>query len=354
MEKIKYILGIETSCDDTGVAICKIEGKKITLIDAMLSSQIDIHKEYGGVVPEVASRLHLENLPILFKEILNRNNITKEMLDAIGVTQGPGLKGSLLMGMNYSKGLSFALNKPLIGVNHIKAHIMAALLDNQELSFPFLAVVVSGGHTEIISANSLSDMKVLTKTIDDAAGEAFDKSASLLGFDYPGGASLSRLADTVSDAYKGTVSSNNLKEIKSKFALPKVMREAKGFSFSGLKTAISLLLKKYQDELQDENIKACLCYAIQDAIVDAIIYKTKKILKTPSYKNYKNVVLAGGVAANKCLRKRFENLQGVNLYLPDFKHCQDNGAMVAYLASKMYLENDFISLDAKVYPRWEL
>lgn len=336
MIETKYILGIETSCDDTGISICKIENGNIILLDEILSSQIDVHKEYGGVVPEVASRLHLENLPILFAEILKRNSLLPNDLSAIGVTQGPGLKGSLLMGVNFAKGLSYSLNIPLIGVHHIKAHILASMLDNKELMYPFLAIVVSGGHTEIVNVKSLDDMIVLTKTHDDAAGEAFDKSANLLGFDYPGGAALSKLADTVES---------------SSFELPKVMREAEGFSFSGLKTAISLLVKKHQDALKDENVKASLCHAIQDSIVDAILYKTKKILKS---NNIKNIVLAGGVAANKCLRKRLGEIQGVVLNCPNFTHCQDNGAMVAFIASKMYLENKFISLDAPVYPRWEI
>lgn len=341
MNKNKYILGIETSCDDTGIAICRIDGDSITLVDEVLSSQVDIHKEYGGVVPEVASRLHLQNLPILYKEILSRNSLTPNDLTSIGVTQGPGLKGSLLMGVNFAKGLSFALKKPLIGVHHIKAHIMASMLDNDSLDFPFLAIVVSGGHTEIVLVNSLFDMKVLTRTIDDAAGEAFDKSANLLGFDYPGGAALSKLADTID---------KDSSEFMH-FELPKVMREAKGFSFSGLKTAISLLVKKHEGELLNQNIKASLCYAIQDSIVDAIIYKTKKILKEV---NINNIVLAGGVAANKCLRKRLGALKNVKLTCPNFNHCQDNGAMTAFLASKMYLNNEFINLDAQVFPRWDI
>lgn len=333
---MEYILGIETSCDDTGVAVCGIENGKITLIDELLSSQIDAHKEYGGVVPEVASRLHLTNLPILYDEIFKRNDFKKEDLNAIGVTQGPGLKGCLLMGVNFAKGVSFSLKKPLIGVHHIKAHIMAALMDNEELTFPFLAIVVSGGHTEIVEVNSINDMKVLTRTIDDAAGEAFDKSANLLGFDYPGGAALSKIADSVTS---------------SEFSLPKVMTEAEGFSFSGLKTAISLLIKKNQDFLNDEKTKASLCFAIQDAIVGAIIYKTKKILRN---KKYKSVVLAGGVAANKYLRKKLGELQGITLYCPKFTHCQDNGAMVSYLASMMYKEKMFIENNAEVYPRWDI
>ena len=336
-----YILGIETSCDDTGIAICKIENDKIFLVDEVLSSQIDIHKEYGGVVPEVASRLHLKNLPILFNEILNRNNLKPNDFSAIGVTEGPGLKGSLLMGVNFAKGLSFSLNKPLIGVHHIKAHIMASMLDNEELNFPFLAIVVSGGHTEIVKVNSLNDMVVLTRTIDDAAGEAFDKSANLIGFEYPGGAALSKLADSIDKDSENFIN----------FDLPKVMRGAEGFSFSGLKTAISLLVKKFEDKLKDDYVKASLCYAIQDSIVDAILYKTKKILKTS---DFKNIVLAGGVAANKCLRKRLGELRNVKLYCPNFTHCQDNGAMVSYLAAKMFLEKKFIELNAEVYPRWDI
>ncbi len=333
---MEYILGIETSCDDTGIAICGIDSGKITLLDEVLSSQIDVHKEYGGVVPEVASRLHLKNLPILFKKILESTKLTPQDLSAIGVTQGPGLKGSLLMGVNFAKGVAFSLSKPLIGVHHIKAHIMASLLDNPELKFPFLAIVVSGGHTELVDVQSLDNMTVLSRTIDDAAGEAFDKSANLLGFTYPGGADLSKLADTVNG---------------SNFVLPKVMREAEGFSFSGLKTAISLLVKKNKDKLEDENIKASLCFAVQDSIVDAILYKTKKVLKNS---HFKNIVLAGGVAANKYLRKKLEGLNNVRLYCPDFKHCQDNGAMVSFLASKMYVEKNFIDYKAQVFPRWEL
>ena len=288
------VLGIESSCDETACSIfeCseKDDGREPKLLGENVASQEKVHVLYGGVVPELASREHLTNLPVLVASLCNELKIDVNDIDAVGVTRGPGLKGCLLMGVCFAEGFALARNIPLIGINHIEAHLSVTLLDNPELKYPFLALIVSGGHTEIVYVTGLGQYKIIAQTSDDAAGEAFDKAANLLGFPYPGGAKLAALADTVQS---------------SQFKLPKVMREAEGFSFSGLKTAISLLVADAKEKYGDDLPLAELAYTVQDSIVDALVYKLKKAIK--DY-NIDKVALAGGVSANKYLRKRIGSL----------------------------------------------
>lgn len=307
-------LGIETSCDETAVALLSFSDGNARLICEEVSSQFEVHKAYGGVVPELASREHLRNLPLLLDGVLARGACRLEDLAVIGVTGGPGLKGCLLMGISFAKGLALPSALPLLEVNHIEAHLLAACLDNPDLRYPFLSLIVSGGHTEIHEVHGLGQYRLVARTMDDAAGEAFDKSANLLGYDYPGGAALAALADSYG---------------KSEIRLPRVMREAEGFSFSGLKTAISLAVQERKGALSDPAVKGSLASAIQEAIVDALIFKLKQAVKKSGIRQ---ISLAGGVSANQCLRRRMGELKGCQAYFPAAEHCMDNAAMVAYAA----------------------
>jgi N6-L-threonylcarbamoyladenine synthase len=306
---LKKSLAIETSCDESALAIMSMDSLEV--IDECIASQIPMHQLYGGVVPELAAREHLRSLPILLKEITVKNNLSLSELSEICVTTGPGLKGCLLMGVCFAEGLATALNIPLFAVNHIEAHLLAPMLDNQNLKPPYLGLVVSGGHTELIQVNDIGHYQVISRTTDDAAGEAFDKSAHLLGFPYPGGASLAKIADSVDS---------------SQFELPLVMKDSNDFSFSGLKTAISLMIKKNQERLQDTQIKAELCHAIQSSIIDALILKVKRAIKKTGIKK---VAVTGGVAANIALRKAIQGLN-VETFYPDFIHCTDNAGMIGF------------------------
>lgn len=338
------VLGIETSCDETAVALLRMqaEDEKVEILAEIVSSQIDLHRLYGGVVPELAAREHLRNLPLLYEQAVKEAKIEEAQIDCVAVTTGPGLKGCLLMGTNFSKGLvkglSSSRNVELVAVNHIEGHIWAAALENADLKPPFLALVVSGGHTEIVLVRDFADYEIIAKTSDDAAGEAFDKSAYLLGFPYPGGADLSKLADTVTS---------------SRFKLPKVMREAEGFSFSGLKTAISLLIKKQSEvDLADNNIKAELAYSIQDSIVDALLYKLEIAISKYAIRN---IVLCGGVAANRCLRAKLSKLEACTVMFPKTEHCMDNAAMIAYVGGRRYLSSlKSFQKTLEVRPRWPI
>ncbi len=229
------VLGIETSCDETAVALIRYgtDGRH-ELLGEIISSQNNIHEQYGGVVPELASREHLKNLPLLYDALLGKCQVDLSAVDLIGVTQGPGLKGCLLIGLSFGQGLAEASGKPMLGVNHIEGHLLAPRLDNPSLEFPYMCLIVSGGHTEILEVKGVGDYELVARTQDDAAGEAFDKSANLLSLPYPGGARLASLADSVTS---------------SRFKLPKVMREQAGFSFWGLKTAFLLLTKKNENHI---------------------------------------------------------------------------------------------------------
>ena len=331
-------LGIETSCDETALALIRYEkGVRPVILAEQISSQVNIHREYGGIVPELASREHLRNLPLLYGSILRKGGITTNQIDCVACTRGPGLKGCLLMGVNFAKGLSLALDRPLIGVNHIEGHIFSPFLGDADLSFPFLALVVSGGHTEILVVKALGEYQLIARTGDDAAGEAFDKSAHLLGIPYPGGPELARLADTVSF---------------TEFSLPKVMREAQGFSFSGLKTAISLVIdrEKARGSLSAQTV-ASLAFAVQTAIVGALVYKLQIAIKETGIVR---VAVAGGVSANRHLRKMLGAILGTKVLFPDTRHCMDNGTMIAFVGAMRAALGERMELSADVKSRWPL
>jgi N6-L-threonylcarbamoyladenine synthase len=329
------ILGIETSCDETGIAL--YDSNK-GLLGHTLHSQIDLHAEYGGVVPELASRDHIRYIIPLINQLLNKTSIAKESINAIAYTAGPGLSGALLVGSTVGESLSFALGIPSIPVHHLEGHLLAPMLEDTKPVFPFLALLVSGGHTQIIHVKQIGQYDIVGDTLDDAAGEAFDKTAQLLGLGYPGGAALSKLAESG----------------KPKYDLPKPMLHSKNFdfSFSGLKTAVLTLVKK-QPELTD-TIKANIAASFQESITEVLIYKT---LKAMNSLNLNQIVVSGGVGANKQLREKLtkssqeDNFQ---LFFPSLEFCTDNGAMIAlagYLRHSLSEKKDY---RFTVMPRWRL
>ena len=329
------ILGIETSCDETGIAL--YDSNK-GLLGHTLHSQIDLHAEYGGVVPELASRDHIRYIIPLINQLLNKTSIAKEAINAIAYTAGPGLSGALLVGSTVGESLSFALGIPSIPVHHLEGHLLAPMLEDTKPVFPFLALLVSGGHTQIIHVKQIGQYDIVGDTLDDAAGEAFDKTAQLLGLGYPGGAALSKLAESG----------------KPKYDLPKPMLHSKNFdfSFSGLKTAVLTLVKK-QPELTD-TIKANIAASFQESITEVLIYKTIKAMNSL---NLSQIVVSGGVGANKQLREKLtkssqeDNFQ---LFFPSLEFCTDNGAMIAlagYLRHSLSEKKDY---RFTVMPRWRL
>ena len=329
------ILGIETSCDETGIAL--YDSNK-GLLGHTLHSQIDLHAEYGGVVPELASRDHIRYIIPLINQLLNKTSIAKEAINAIAYTAGPGLSGALLVGSTVGESLSFALGIPSIPVHHLEGHLLAPMLEDTKPVFPFLALLVSGGHTQIIHVKQIGQYDIVGDTLDDAAGEAFDKTAQLLGLGYPGGAKLSKLAESG----------------KPKYDLPKPMLHSKDFdfSFSGLKTAVLTLVKK-QPELTD-TIKANIAASFQESITEVLIYKT---LKAMNSLNLNQIVVSGGVGANKQLREKLTKSSQENnfqLFFPSLEFCTDNGAMIAlagYLRHSLSEKKDY---RFTVMPRWRL
>ena len=304
-----YILGIESSCDETSISIVKNGKEEIATVT---SSQIDIHKNYGGVVPEIASRQHVKNITIVLEECLEKAKMTMEDIDAIAITYGPGLIGSLLIGLEAAKTLSFIYNKPLIPVHHIAGHIYANSI-GQEMQFPLLAIVVSGGHTELIEMEGHYKFKKIGGTLDDAIGECYDKVARVLDLEYPGGPKLDKLAA----------------EGKATYKLPVPLRDdSYNYSFSGLKSAVINLV--HNEEQRNIPLrKADLAASFQKVAVEAIVSKAKKAIIE---KNIKNVIIAGGVAANKKLRDSVKELTEeleVNFSIPPLKYCMDNGTMIA-------------------------
>lgn len=303
------ILAIESSCDETAAAIVK-DGRQI--LSNVVSSQIKIHEKFGGVVPEVAAREHLNSINLVIKEAYEQANITPDEIDAFASTVGPGLVGCLLVGMNAAKTLSIVHKKPYIGVNHLNAHVCANFI-NSELKPPFVCLLVSGGHSQVISVEDYDKQKIVAQTIDDAVGEVYDKVARLCSIPYPGGILLDKMA------HEGNPNA---------FDFPEAKVKENEFSFSGLKTAVLREVKKFDKE----NIpKADIAASFQKRIADTLINKTKKIADNL---NCKTVVLAGGVAANSELRKRLEELksQGYNTHAPELKYCTDNASMVASCA----------------------
>lgn len=335
------ILGIESSCDDTAAAVIQ-EG---VLLSNVISSQ-KVHENYGGVVPELASRAHQQNIIPVVSEALKQAGIDKKELCAIAYTRGPGLMGSLLVASSFTKGLSSALNIPMVDVNHLQAHVLAHFIkekdsDNKQPEFPFLCLLVSGGNSQIVLVKSYKDMEIIGQTIDDAAGEAFDKCAKIMGLGYPGGPVVDKLART-GDA--------------TKFKLNKPHIKGYDYSFSGLKTSFLYLLR---DELKKdpdfiEKNKADLCATLQQTIIEILMDKLRKAAKDL---NIKEVAVAGGVSANSGLRESFIDHQkryGWNIYIPKFGYTTDNAAMVAISGYYKYIDQDFCSMDAVPYARVNL
>ena len=318
MKKDIYILGIESSCDETSMSIVKNGTEEIATV---VASQIDIHKEFGGVVPEIASRHHVKNITIVLEETLAKANMTMDDIDAIAITYAPGLIGSLLIGLQAAKTLAYIYNKPLVPVHHIAGHIYANSLV-KEMTFPLLAVVVSGGHTEIIEMPSHYKFNKLGSTRDDAIGECYDKVARVIGLEYPGGPKVDKLAAEGSHTYN----------------LPTPMQDnSYDFSFSGLKSAV-INLAHNEEQKGNELNKANLCKSFQDVAVAQIVNKSRKAI---TEKGIATVILAGGVAANKGLRGAMENLckeLNVDFTVPPMKYCTDNGTMIAAAGYYAYLD----------------
>jgi N6-L-threonylcarbamoyladenine synthase len=309
------ILGIDTSCDDTSAAVL-VGGRNV--LSSVINSQIKLHHVYGGVVPELASREHIRNIAPVVDEALSRAQIVMQNIDGIAVTIGPGLIGSLLVGLYYAKGLAMSRNIPLMGVNHLEGHILSILLEDNPPDFPFVALTVSGGHTSLYNVTGLGQYKQMGQTLDDAAGEAYDKVAKILGLGYPGGAVIEALASTGD------------KE-RINFPRAQISPDSLDFSFSGLKTAVSMYINKWKqsEKLQAEVRKDDIAASFQEAVIDVL---AQKFIRAAESAGVSSLVLAGGVACNKALRQRLTeetNARGMKLYYPRPAYCTDNGAMIA-------------------------
>ena len=331
------ILGIETSCDETGVAIYD---DKQGLIANQLYSQIKLHADYGGVVPELASRDHIRKTVPLIEAALTQANLKAGDIDGVAYTAGPGLIGALMVGASIGRSLAYAWGVPAVAVHHMEGHLLAPMLEDNPPAFPFIALLVSGGHTQLIKVTGIGEYALLGESIDDAAGEAFDKTAKLLGLDYPGGAKLSKLAE------QGNV---------KRFHFPRPMTDRPGldFSFSGLKTAAANTINQQKHDL-DEQTKADIARAFEDALVDTLLIKSRRALDQTGFNR---LVIAGGVSANKTLRGKLTQLMAERkgqVYYPRLEFCTDNGAMIAYAGMIHLKASQFADLAIEVKPRWPL
>ncbi|ODS44778.1 tRNA (adenosine(37)-N6)-threonylcarbamoyltransferase complex transferase subunit TsaD [Pasteurella multocida] len=334
------VLGIETSCDETGVAIYDEEKG---LVANQLYTQVALHADYGGVVPELASRDHIRKTAPLIQAALAQANLTPDEIDGIAYTSGPGLVGALLVGSTIARSLAYAWNVPAIGVHHMEGHLLAPMLEDNPPTFPFVALLVSGGHTQLVRVDGVGRYQLLGESIDDAAGEAFDKTAKLLGLDYPGGAALARLAE------KGDPK-------RFKFPRPMTDRPGLDFSFSGLKTFAANTLQqaiKEEGELTEQT-KADIAYAFQQAVVETLVIKCRRALKETGFNR---LVIAGGVSANKQLRQDLaqlmQQLKG-EVFYPQPQFCTDNGAMIAYTGFLRLKQGESQLLAIQVKPRWAM
>lgn len=331
MEKDILTMGIESSCDETSVAIVK-NGREI--LSNVIDTQIPIHEKYGGVVPEIASRNHIEAISRVTKKALEEANVSFEQIDAITPTYGPGLVGALLVGLSYAKALSFATNKPLVGVNHIQGHIAANYITYKELEPPFICVMMSGGNTQIVHVKNYTEFEVLGKTRDDAIGEAFDKVARVVGLGYPGGPKVDKLA----------------KEGQANIELPKTHfdEDTLDFSFSGIKTAVINLHHKNPDIN-----KADLCASFEKNVTETLMENVKKAIKKTEIKK---ITLAGGVSANSYIRNEFLKLEqeGIKVYMPDLKLCTDNAAMIASAGYYNFVSGKRDELNLNAVPNLKL
>lgn len=326
------IFAIESSCDDTAAAVVR-DGHEV--LSSVVSSQVSRHVEFGGVVPEIAGRMHCEAISLVVREALKKANMDICNVDAIAVTAYPGLIGSLLVGVNFAKGLAMTANKPLVPVHHLRGHIASNYISHPDLKPPFLCLVVSGGHSHIVEVHDYTDMRIIGRTRDDAAGEAFDKTARTMGLPYPGGIHMDRIAES------GNPNSFT-------FPVPKVSGSPYDFSFSGLKTAVINTIHNMQQkgiELPIEDLAASIRKSVVDILVD-------KFMLAASDTGYKNLVLAGGVSANSLLRRRMDEVcsqHNCELYYPELSLCGDNAAMIASQGYYEYMDGNMgdLSLNAK-------
>ena len=331
MSKDILCLGIESSCDETSVAVVK-NGRDV--LSNVIATQIDIHKKYGGVVPEIASRNHVENITYVVKEALEKANITLQDIDAVTCTYGPGLVGALLVGLSTAKAMAYALKKPLVGVHHIEGHIAANYITHKELKPPYLCLVVSGGHSHLIHVKDYTDFEILGRTRDDAVGEAFDKVSRILGLDYPG----------------GPVIDNRAKNGTPRYDLPKTHFENLDFSFSGIKTAVLNLVNKEKENINIDD----LCASFQKAVTDILL---ENALKAAKERNLDKIALAGGVSANSYLRERLQKMgdeNGINVYYPEMVLCTDNAAMIAAAGYYNYIKGKVSPLDLNAVPNLKI
>jgi len=329
------ILGIETSCDETGIGI--FDGQR-GLIAHEIYSQIELHREYGGVVPELASRDHVHKTLPLIKKTLREANIKKSNLSGIAYTAGPGLMGALLTGASIGRSLAWSLNIPAIPIHHMEGHLLAPLIDDQEIKFPFLALLVSGGHTQIIAAHTLGQYELLGESIDDAIGEAFDKTAKMLGLPYPGGPEIAKLAK---------------QGAQNTYQFPRPMTDRPGldFSYSGLKT---FAINTFNASGKTDQDKANIALAFQTAAIDTLFIKCKRALKET---HFEQLVVAGGVSANQYLREKLSTLQqshNISVHYPTKDFCTDNGAMIAYAGYLRLKHEHQHSLAFSTKARWPL
>jgi N6-L-threonylcarbamoyladenine synthase len=335
------VLGIESSCDETGVAVYDSEKG---LLSHALYSQVSLHAEYGGVVPELASRDHVQKLLPLVAEALKNAGITRQDLDGIAYTSGPGLAGALLVGISVGRSMAWSLGIPAVGVHHMEGHLLAPMLEDDKPEFPFIALLVSGGHTQLVNVRAIGDYELLGESLDDAAGEAFDKTAKLLGLPYPGGPELAALAESGNP---------------DRFTFPRPMTDRPGldFSFSGLKT---FAMNTWQDAVDSESgaelkqTKADIARAFQDAVVDTLLIKCRRALEQVGSNR---LVMAGGVSANKALRlglKSYMEKRGGRVYYPRGEFCTDNGAMIAFAGCQRLLAGQSEPLNFAASARWNL
>ncbi|GGO85232.1 tRNA N6-adenosine threonylcarbamoyltransferase [Marinobacterium nitratireducens] len=334
------VLGIETSCDETGVAIYDSEQG---LLGDALYSQIDMHAEYGGVVPELASRDHVRKLLPLVREVLEQAGLEKSGLDAIAYTSGPGLIGALMVGASTARSMAFGLGIPAIGVHHMEGHLLAPMLEDNPPAFPFVALLVSGGHTQLVRVDGIGEYELLGESLDDAAGEAFDKAAKMLGLDYPGGPEVARLAQ------QGDV---------SRFRFPRPMTDRPGldFSFSGLKTFTLNTANSLRDAdgRLDDRSRADIAAAFESAVVDTLAIKCRRALQQTGLRQ---LIIAGGVSANRRLRERLDEMvrkERAKLFYARPQFCTDNGAMIAYAGCQRLLAGQHSDLAIRVRPRWPM
>ena len=342
MNKKITILGIESSCDETAASIVQEENGQIKILSNIVSSQFDIHKEFGGVVPELAARAHVEKIDLISEKAISESKIKLNEIDAVAATAGPGLIVCLTVGLNFGKTVAASLNKPFIAVNHLEGHALSPKL-NSTLEFPYLLLLISGGHTQYLLVESLGKYKRLGTTIDDALGEAFDKTAKIIGIEFPGGPKIEKYAE------QGN---------KNRFKLPKpiINRGGCNLSFAGLKTAIL----RIQSDIKTEQDKFDLAASFQKTIEEILHEKTKKAFEIYLNENTslkKTFVVAGGVAANQGIKNALINLSNENEFeclFPDINLCSDNAAMIALVGLEKFKKKLFNELDFKVNPRWQL